>query len=174
MKGTARAAWNANGIRVEGEFNMSNIDLSKYMSALSRDFSATGQLTSNGTFVLQGTALDNLFAEPKVDATFNIERGSLNNVDLVRAVQNPAREGMRGGKTVFTTLAGTLAASGKSFAYRQLQLASGPLQANGNVDVNASGDLSGRINAELGSKTIVVGRGTLTVTGNTKTPVLRP
>jgi hypothetical protein len=48
------------------------------------------------------------------------------------------------------------------------------MQASGNVDVAASGDLSGRISAELGTKTMIVARGTLNVTGNLKTPILKP
>jgi hypothetical protein len=41
------------------------------------------------------------------------------------------------------------------------------------VDVGPNGELSGRINAELGSRTVIVARGNLAVTGNLKTPVLR-
>ena len=47
------------------------------------------------------------------------------------------------------------------------------MNATGNVDIAANGDLSGRVNAELGSKTVVVARGNLSVTGNLKTPVLK-
>ena len=114
-----------------------------------------------------------LFADPKVEATFTVERGELNNVDIVRAVQSPARDGVRGGKTRFDSLAGTLQASDKQFSYRGLQLGSGPMNATGNVDVAANGDLSGSVGAELGSKTVVVARGSLNVTGNLKTPILK-
>ena len=48
------------------------------------------------------------------------------------------------------------------------------LDAAGNVDVAPNGDLSGRVSAELGTKTFVVARGTLSVTGNLKSPLLRP
>jgi hypothetical protein len=109
-----------------------------------------------------------------VDATFNIEKGVLNNVDVVRAIQSPSRDGVRGGRTTFNSLTGSMQFAGKNYSFRQLQLASGPMQASGNVDVAANGDLSGRISAELGSKTFVVAKGTLNVTGNLKTPVLKP
>ena len=36
-----------------------------------------------------------------------------------------------------------------------------------------NGDLSGRVSAELGSKTVIVAKGTLIVTGNIRTPVLK-
>jgi hypothetical protein len=108
-----------------------------------------------------------------MDATFNIEKGSLNNIDIVRAIQNPSREGLRGGKTGFNSLAGSLQVTQRNYSYRQLQLTSGPMNAKGNVDVGTNGELSGRITAELGSKTVIVARGNLAVTGNLKTPVLR-
>jgi hypothetical protein len=47
------------------------------------------------------------------------------------------------------------------------------MNATGNVDVLANGDLSGRVNAELGTKTVVVARGTLNVAGDLKTPILK-
>jgi hypothetical protein len=47
------------------------------------------------------------------------------------------------------------------------------MNARGNVDVGTNGELSGRITAELGSRTVIVARGNLAVTGSLKTPVLR-
>ena len=81
---------------------------------------------------------------------------------------------MRGGKTAFNTLSGSLQVAGKNFSYRQLQLTSGPMNANGNVEVAANGDLSGRVSAELGSKSFIVARGTLNVSGNLTMPALKP
>jgi hypothetical protein len=47
------------------------------------------------------------------------------------------------------------------------------MNSSGNVDIAPNGDLSGRISTQLGSKTVVVARGNLVVTGNLKTPVLK-
>jgi len=174
IKATARASWAGGAVRVEGEFNATKVDLSQSMAPFTRDFSATGVLSANGTYALQSNSLEELFAAPRVEATFSIESGSLINVDLVRAVQSPSRDGQRGGTTRFNSLAGSMQLAGKTYSYRQLQLASGPMSANGNVDVAPNGDLSGRVSAELGTKTFVVARGTLSVAGNLKSPLLRP
>jgi hypothetical protein len=48
------------------------------------------------------------------------------------------------------------------------------MNASGNIDVASDGELSGRVTAEIGTKTMIVARGTLNVAGNMKTPVLRP
>jgi hypothetical protein len=47
------------------------------------------------------------------------------------------------------------------------------MNASGNVDVAPDGTLSGRILSQLGSKTVIVARGNLVVSGNLKTPVLK-
>ena len=172
VKGSARASWGS-GIRIEGDFTVTNGELAQLLSGFTRDFTATGTLHANVSYALQGTTLQNLFAEPRVEATFNIEKGAINNVDIVRAIQVPSRDGVRGGKTGFNTLAGSMRLANQSYSYRQLQLSSGPMNASGSVDIAPNGDLSGRISTQLGSRTVVVARGNLVVTGNLKTPVLK-
>jgi len=173
LKGTAKATWGGS-VRVDGQFSVSGGDLGTLMPAFTRDFSATGSVTTNAKFALQGASLKAIFTNPKVDATFAIERGELNNVDIVRAIQVPSRDGVRGGKTRFDSLKGSLQTSDRGeYSFRKLELGSGPMNAHGSVDMAANGDLSGRVNAELGSKTVVVARGTLNVTGNLKTPILK-
>ncbi len=120
VKGTAKATWGS-GVRVDGEFSLTGGDLASLMTAFTRDFSATGNVTANGSIALQAPSLKTVFADPKVDATFTVERGELNNVDIVRAVQSPARDGVRGGKTRFDSLEGTLQASDKIVSYRGLR-----------------------------------------------------
>ena len=107
-----------------------------------------------------------------MDGAFTVSGGELNNVDLVRALQTARAAGLRGGKTRFDNLTGTLQINGNNYSYRQLQLTSGPMSASGNVDVSA-GALSGRINAELGTKGVVVARGALAPTGTLRDPVLK-
>ena len=91
--------------------------------------SATGTLHANVTYSAQSPKLQSLFAQPAVEATFNIEKGVINNVDIVRAIQSPVRDGLRGGKTGFSTLAGSMRLSNQNYTYRQLQLSSGPMRA---------------------------------------------
>jgi hypothetical protein len=172
IKGSARANWGS-GIRVEGDFTVANGELAQLLSDFTRDFTASGTLHANVSYALQGTTLQNLFAEPKVEATFNIEKGAINNVDIVRAIQVPSRDGVRGGKTGFNTLAGSMRLANQSYSYRQLQLSSGPMNSSGSVDIAPDGSLSGRISTQLGSRTVVVARGNLIVTGSLKTPVLK-
>ena len=161
-------------IKAEGEFSLTNGELGELLPMFVPEFSATGNLSANATYALQSNAFATLFASPRIDASFTIERGVLNNVDIVRAIQSSSRDGVRGGNTKFEVITGSLQVSSKRYAYRQLRLASGPMSANGSFDVTPEGDLSGRISAEIGSKSVIVARGALNVAGTVKTPTLRP
>jgi hypothetical protein len=173
LKGALKASWGGN-IAVEGEFNLENGRLQELLPAFTRDFSATGGLTANGSFALQGRTLKTLFDTTAAESSFTIDIGELSNVDLVRAIQSPVAGGTRGGKTKFDTLAGAVSIESGRYNYKQLQLASGPLNASGALNVGADGAIAGRINAELGSKGLVVARGALSVTGSVRDPLLRP
>ena len=173
LKGALKATWGSN-IRVEGEFNLDKGQLQQLMSAYTRDFSATGNLTTNGSYVLQGKSLKTLFDATEAEATFTIDVGELSNVDVVRAIQSPTAGGTRGGKTKFDTLAGSVSINSGRYSYKQLQLASGPLNASGALNIGSDGSIAGRLNAELGSKGLVVARGGLNITGAVRDPLLRP
>jgi hypothetical protein len=173
LKGAAKATW-GNDIRVEGEFNLENGKLQQLLTAYTRDFSATGNLTTNGSYTLQGKSLKTLFETSAAEASFTVETGELINVDVVRAIQSPATGGTRGGKTKFDSLTGSVSINSGRYTYKHLQMTSGPLNANGSINVGGDGSIAGRLNAELGSKGLVVARGSLGITGSIRDPLLRP
>jgi hypothetical protein len=173
LKGSATASWDR-GFVLEGDFNLANGEAREVLQVFTNAFTATGALNMNGTYALRSAAIGGLFDDPRVQATFTVEKGSLNNVDLVRAVQSPVTDGIRGGKTLFNELSGTLQVQGKHYLYQHVRLGSGPLRADGEITVGPGGSLSGRVQAEVGSGSIVVGRGNLAVRGNLRTPVLLP
>jgi hypothetical protein len=173
LKGEGKLVWGS-GMRMRGTFALTNGDLGHLLGAFTREFAASGTVSANGNYAMEGDTVAALRSSTRVEASFNVEKGALNNVDLVRAIQSPSRDGVRGGRTLFTVLAGSVRAGGKQYSYRQLNLNSGQLNATGNIDVAPDGELSGRVTAEIGSKSVIVARGTLNVTGNLKTPVLKP
>ncbi|MGE0557290.1 MAG: AsmA-like C-terminal region-containing protein, partial [Burkholderiales bacterium] len=173
LKGALQASWSGN-VKVEGEFTLENAQLQQLLPAFTREFLALGSATMNGSFALQGKTLKTLFETSETEATFTVNVGEMNNVDLVRAIQSPVPGGTRGGKTKFDTLAGAISAANGRISFKQLQLASGPLNASGAINVGNDGALSGRISAELGSRGLVVARGSLNVTGAVRDPLLRP
>jgi hypothetical protein len=104
---------------------------------------------------------------------FSIARGELSNIDLVRGIQSPGAAAFRGGRTVFEELSGTLQIANGRYAYRQVQLTSGPLNATATGEVGPGGALQGRLNAEFGGRGGVVARQVLAIAGTVKDPQLR-
>ena len=171
LKGTATLKW-GNAMTVEGELSLKGADVAQVLAGFTRDFTASGTLETTMKFTAQGRTPDELFAAPRVTATFTLQKGTLNNLDLVRAIQSTSRSGLRGGKTPYTEITGDAQSAGNRIAYRNLKLAAGPLNATGAVDVSPTAELAGRLNVQLGTASVSIARGVLNVSSGMKDPLL--
>ena len=170
LKGSATVKWSA-GLAAEGEFQLKGADFGALLAAFTDEFGATGSLEATAKFALAGRDARDLFAAPRLNGTFVLQKGALNNVDLVRAIQTPGR-GIRGGRTAFNEVAGDFRVANNTLAYRNLRLTSGPMSAGGSVEISAESKLSGRLEVALGTTGTTVARGALTVSGTVKDPFL--
>jgi hypothetical protein len=173
--GTIAAAFSLNWsekFRAQGEFSLKGADIAQLLPAFTRNFQASGFLDLNAKFSAQGETLEGLFGAPTITSTFSASKGSLNNLDLVRAIQSPSRTPQRGGRTPYNEVSGEAQAAGGRIAFRNLKLVSGPMSGNGVLDVSAGGELSGRLSLVLGSQSVTVARGSLNVGGSLKDPQL--
>jgi uncharacterized protein involved in outer membrane biogenesis len=171
--GHATLAWNSPWT-LTGEFSANQLDLAAALKAFTNQFRASGRLAVSGRCTAQASSLDRLFTEPMVEAGFKVERGEIENLDLTRALQQAAAgTAVRGGKTQFSELSGTVRLSAKSYQYRQIALSSGILLASGNADMMPSGDLAGRLNVELAAKPNPI-RALIAVSGKLSDPQLKP
>ncbi len=173
LKGAATIKWSS-GLRADGQFSLKGVNLPQLLPVFTGAFALSGTLDTDAKFTTQGQKPDELFATPRINAAFTLHKGVINNVDLVRAIQSAGRGTQRGGKTQFNEIMGEAQTSDNRIAYRNLKLSSGPMSANGAIDVAPAGELSGRINAVLGTSAATVARGTLTVSGSLKDPLIGP
>ncbi len=170
--GHAKLVWNSPWT-LTGDFSANRVDLATALKAFTGHFRATGQLSANGRYTAQSESLGRLFAEPLVEAGFKVERGEIENLDLTRALQEAAAgTPVRGGKTQFAELSGTVKVSARSYQYRQLSLSSGILLASGTTDMVPSGDLAGRLNVALAAKPNPI-RANIAVSGKLSDPQLK-
>jgi hypothetical protein len=170
--GHATLTWNGPWT-LTGDFTVREVDVATTLKAFTSQFRATGRLAASGRYTSQSGSLDQLFAGAVVEAAFKVERGEIENLDLTRALQQAAAgAAVRGGKTQFAELSGTVRFAERSYQYRQLALSSGILLANGNTDMVASGDLAGRLNVELAAKPNPI-RALVAVSGKLSDPQLR-
>ncbi|HEV7820135.1 MAG TPA: AsmA-like C-terminal region-containing protein, partial [Burkholderiales bacterium] len=173
FKGAVTVQWKSN-LAASGEVTLKAADLSAVLAGFTRDLNATGTMDTALKFYAQGQTVDDLFAAPRVSGTFALQKGTLNNIDLVRGIQSTSRSGLRGGRTPYTEISGDVQSADGRIAYRNIKLAAGPLNATGGVDVMPAGQLGGRLNVQLGTATTTIARGALNIGGDTKAPLLGP
>ena len=171
-KGSAIINWGG-AWSVEGDVTTERISLQELMALFTREAKSTGQLESRFRYSLASQGLATLFDSPRVEGSFDIKKGDLDGVDLVRALQSGGRGVTQGGATRFEEISGTLALSNGRYQYRNLKLSSGLLSAAGTFEVSPNKDASGRISIELKSQAAQI-KGNFSVDGNLKAIVLRP
>ena len=170
-KGTADIHW-GNGWGLSGNFEAGGLELAPVIVIFARNFIASGTLDTRGRYSMQAKTPEGLFEAPRVEGSFNVSRGSLNNMDLTRALQEPSRNGVRGGKTLFTDFTGNLIYSGGGYQFKDLRLVSGPLSATGSAEITSGNILSGRVNVELKSGATSI-KNSFAVSGSINDLVLR-
>jgi hypothetical protein len=123
---------------------------------------SSGRLEGEGNIVATAPNGEKLFDAPRTEGTFNIGKGQLSNLDLVRMIQTGTSAA---GSTSFAEITGQLSSGPERIQLRELRLSAGPLTANGNVELTASDTISGRITAEMNTPA-GVRRGNITLTGS--------
>jgi hypothetical protein len=162
-----------NGITVEGRFAVENINIEPLLGLFTSGVSITGAADLQGGFALRADSIPNLFAQDRVEFRFNGTRGTINNVDLVRAAQSATRDGVRGGRTRFNTISGSVSVAENRASFQQVRIDSDSLNAAGAFDVLPKGELSGRMNIQVGPKGRVVAAGSVGIAGDVRNPVLK-
>jgi cellobiose-specific phosphotransferase system component IIB len=158
---------------IDGEVATERIGLQDLMAVFTRDAKSTGHLQSKLRYSMSSQTLASLFDSPKVDGSFDIKKGDVDGVDLVRALQSGGRGVTQGGATRFEEITGTLSLQNGRYQYRNVRLASGLLSSSGTFDVSPAKDVSGRILVELRSQAAQI-KGNFIVDGDLKAIVLRP
>jgi hypothetical protein len=108
-----------------------------------------------------------------VQSSFTVRKGTLDGVDMVRALQTPKAEGVFGGKTRFDDLTGNLSVAGGRYQYRDLRMKSGVMLATGSFDISPEQEVGGRLQLQLDGPVTPI-RSTYTVGGKLKSVALKP
>jgi len=119
---------------------------------------------------MSGTNPEKLMDAAHVEGNFTINKGTLGNIDLSRAIQTGGRQWS--GRTQFNEMNGQGVYDKGSVALRNLTIAAGALNAGASVDVAQTGALSGRIIADVKTASQNV-RATLNLGGTAKEPQVR-
>ena len=137
------------GLRLDGNFDVSQLELQQVASMLSPGTHVSGKLSAKPVFSASAASADQLMNALRLETPFNVQNGALHGVDIQKAATSLIKQGTTGGETRFEQLSGHLVMEHGSYRFTQLKIASGALAADGNVSISPKKELSGRINAQV-------------------------
>lgn len=172
LKAALTSGWKE-GFRMQGEARVADVDIEPVARLFGQSASLSGRLHGAGRFTLGGRPGTPLADSLRAGFRLEVRKGVLYNFDLATAVRALAKEGTRGGQTTFNELSGTVNLVGRNVQLRDLRVASGLLQANGDVDIAANRRLSGRLRVEMKGTASLVSV-PLEVGGTLRDPILFP
>ena len=172
LNGKAELTW-AKNWQLKGDAKLAGIDIMPLTQALKVKAALLGKLDASGPFSAQAANPAGLGDAIIADIGFDVRNGVLHGFDLANAAQSLLKGGAGGGSTQFDQLTGKVKVQGRAFKLRDVKVASGSLQATGNVDISATKQLSGRIDTALKGSGGLVGV-PLAVSGTLDKPVLMP
>jgi hypothetical protein len=128
---------------------------------------------ADGSFRAQAAKPAALAEALQAEVAFKVENGVLNGFDLASAAKSLLKGGTPGGQTRFDQLTGNVNLAGRAVRLRNLKVASGVLDARGNVDISPARQLGGRVEVDLKGTGGLVSV-PLAVSGTVADPMLMP
>jgi len=105
-----------------------------------------------------------------LEGSFKIENGVIGNFSLRRALETGGAQ--TGGRTEFTELTGQGTYDKGVVQLRSLNIGAGAMNAGANLDVDAGGNLGGRVAAEVKTPNQTL-RAVLNISGTLQNPVIK-
>jgi len=140
--GNIRLTWQ-NGWKAQGIMSVKSMELSDAFPQLGLE----GEMEGDNKILLNGTTVSRLFSQPRLEGSFNINKGLISKIDVVETVAN--HQATVGGRTHFDELSGMLQMENNAMHFHQLRIAGGQMSAGGSVDINAAGELAGHLLVDI-------------------------
>ena len=170
--GKAELAWKKTW-RLSGDVRTEGIDIMPATQAMKVKAALSGKLDASGPFSAQAARPAGLGDAFVADIGFEVRQGVLQGFDLASAAQSLLKGGTGGGNTQFDQLTGRVKVLGHAYKLQNVKVSSGVLKAQGNVDISASKQLSGRVDTDVKGTAGLVGV-PVAVSGTLDHPVLLP
>jgi uncharacterized protein involved in outer membrane biogenesis len=172
LKGAAELNWKS-GWRLNGDLKGQHVAVESLLPLFNSKARVRGRLNAKARFAMTGRTASQLADSPNADGDFSIRNGVLYGFDLARAAQPIKTKEVRGGQTEFDEFSGGYSISEKRIRLRKLNISSGVLNANGDVDISPSKQLGGKVYVEVKQGVSLVSV-PLKVSGTLQAPVLFP
>ncbi len=171
LKGTAQLSWSPRW-RLTSQFEFVRIETEEMLAAFSDTAKVTGLASGKGQLVSEAGDVDTLLDRPSLSAEFVVKKGTLDGVDLVRALQ-AGSAGTQGGSTRFEEMNGKVTVANGQFSYRNVELGAGILTAESDFNIGGKQEVSGRVGVRLRSTAQSLSAN-LNISGTLKGILLRP
>ena len=167
MEGNASFAW-TNDWQFAGKLNIKDTSLEGLVPSFST-IQAKGDLTTEIDFSSNAQEIESIFDKPTLKARFNIDKGEVGWIDIIRAIQVAKKNMAINGSTNFDQLTGQLSVNNGRYTYEQLTLKSGNMRASGAFSILENQQLKGSIRVNLNTPSRKV-KSTLQLSGSTTHP----
>ena len=170
VDGKASIGW-GKAVTLKGELELKQVELKQAAALVSPKTRVSGRLDAKPVFSASAPKAADLEEALRVETPFTVHNGVLQGFDLAGAAAALLKQGGGGGQTRFDELAGRLVVEHRAYRFTQLKIASGSIEARGNVTIGVNKALSGELNTTLKG----TGAGIpLTVAGTLDSPMLYP
>ncbi len=172
LKGAAELNWKS-GWKLNGDLKGQRVALESLLPLFSSKARVSGQLDAKAKFSMKAKNASQLADNSIIDGDFSINKGVLHGFDLASAAQPFKGKEIRGGQTEFDEFSGIFNIAGKDIRLSKLNISSGMLNANGDVEIAPSKQLGGKVYVEVKQGVSLVSI-PLKVSGTLQDPVLFP
>jgi len=128
-----------------------------------------GKAEAKGRFSMSGADAAALGRNAQVQGSFTISKGVLGSFDLSRAIQTKGKQST--GRTLFSELTGEGVYQAGAVSLRNLNMGAGKLNAAGSLEIAPSGEVNGRVVADVESGPRAINE-TFSLVGTIKEPRL--
>ena len=144
ISGTAEMRWGAEW-SLRGDLVGKGVNAAVFAPALL----SAGKADAKGRFRMAGPNPGSLQPAARLEGTFKIDKGVLGSFDLSRGIQTKGKQSS--GRTLFAELTGEAVYDAGAVSMRQLNMGAGKLNAAGTLEISATGELNGRVVADVES-----------------------
>lgn len=127
---------------------VSGIAMQSLVEALTNDVLFTGTLDGAAEFSLPLDRLKVFPAGAQMSGDFHLHNGALTKVDLVQVASNPTQSNAKG-VTRFDDLTGLINVDATGYHFKNIQIKSGMLNAEGKVNISPTLQLNGSLDADV-------------------------
>lgn len=172
LKGAAELNWKL-GWKLSGDLKGQRVALESLLPLFNSKARVRGQIDAKARFAMKARNASRLADNSNIEGDFSINNGVLHGFDLARAAQPIKTKEVRGGQTEFEEFSGVFNIAGKDIRLSKLNISSGVLNANGNVEISPSKQLGGKVYVEVKQGVSLVSV-PLKVSGTLQDPVMFP